>query len=201
MNVLEYASSMNSEITDDVVDDAFQKSYLRYDKDGDEHYNIISALHKSMRGSDPNASLYWLARMLEAGEDPLYIARRIVRFASEDIGIANSHALEQAVSAYHACHFIGMPECNVILSQAVIYMAKSKKSNEIYSAYKKAVDDVRRFGSLPVPIHIRNAPTKLTKELGYGKDYKYSPEHNYDEDQEYLPEELRGRKYLKNVLK
>ena len=192
---------MNSEITDDVVDDAFQKSYLRYDKDGDEHYNIISALHKSMRGSDPNASLYWLARMLEAGEDPLYIARRIVRFASEDIGIANSHALEQAVSAYHACHFIGMPECNVILSQAVIYMAKSKKSNEIYSAYKKAVDDVRRFGSLPVPIHIRNAPTKLTKELGYGKDYKYSPEHNYDEDQEYLPEELRGRKYLKNVLK
>lgn len=201
LNVLEYASSINNEIKDDVIDEAFQKSYLRYDKDGDEHYNIISALHKSMRGSDPDASIYWLARMLESGEDPLYIARRIVRFASEDIGIANSQALTQAVSAYQACHFIGMPECNVILAQAVVYMAKSKKSNEVYSAYEKAVNDVRGHGSLPVPAHIRNASTKLTKDLGYGKDYKYSPEHNYNEEQEYFPEELSGRKYFKSVLK
>jgi putative ATPase len=199
LNVLEYAASLSNEITIDIVKEAFQKSYLLYDKDGDEHYNIISALHKAMRGSDADAALYWLARMLEAGEDPLYVARRIVRFASEDIGLANSRALEQAVAAYNACHFIGMPECNVILAQAVVYMAKCKKSNELYMAYGKAKKDVEDFGNLPVPLHIRNAPTKLMKELGYGKDYKYSPDFNYQENQEYLPDKLRGRKYFKNL--
>lgn len=196
LNILEYASSISKEIDLDIVKEAFQKSHLMYDKDGEEHYNIISALHKSMRGSDPNAALYWLARMLEAGEDPLYIARRLVRFAAEDIGIANSRALEQAVSAYQACHFIGMPECNVILAQCVVYMAKCEKSNDLYTAYRKASNDVREYGNLGVPLHIRNAPTKLMKDLGYGKDYKYSPDFNYKEDQEYFPDKLKGRKYL-----
>jgi putative ATPase len=186
------------EITLNQVKEAFQKSHLMYDKDGEEHYNIISALHKSMRGSDANAALYWLARMLEAGEDPLYVARRIVRFASEDIGLANSRALEQAVAAYNACHFIGLPECNVILAQAVVYMAKCEKSNDLYTAYGAAARDVRELGNLPVPLHIRNAPTKLMKNLGYGAGYKYSPSFGYEEEQEYLPEELKGRKYLKD---
>jgi len=198
LNVLEYASSLSNNITFEIVKEAFQKSYLLYDKDGEEHYNIISALHKSMRGGDADASLYWLSRMLEAGEDPLYVARRIVRFASEDIGLANSRALEQAVSCYNACHFIGMPECNVILAQAVVYMAKCKKSNELYMAYGKAKKDVEDFGNLPVPLHIRNAPTKLMKDLGYGKDYKYSPNFNYQEQQEYLPDKIKNRKYLKD---
>jgi putative ATPase len=197
LNVLEYASSLNNEISLDQIKEAFQKSHLMYDKDGEEHYNIISALHKSMRGSDANAALYWLARMLEAGEDPLYVARRLVRFASEDIGLANSRALEQAVAAYQACHFIGLPECNVILAQAVAYMAKCEKSNELYKAYGQVARDVREYGNLPVPLHIRNAPTDLMKNLGYGKDYKYSPNYDYQEEQAYLPEELKGRKYLK----
>jgi putative ATPase len=199
LNALEYAafSSKSKNITFEIVKEAFQKSHLLYDKKGDEHYNIISALHKAMRGSDADAALYWLARMLEAGEDPLYIARRIIRFASEDIGLANSRALEQAVAAYSACHYIGVPECNVILAQAVVYMAKCKKSNELYVAYEKAADDVRQLGNLPVPLHIRNAPTKLMKELGYGKDYKYSPDYNYKEKQNYLPDKLKGKKYLK----
>ncbi|MDD5071521.1 MAG: replication-associated recombination protein A [Patescibacteria group bacterium] len=196
LNVLEYASSISKKITFDIVKEAFQKSYLLYDKNGEEHYNIISALHKSMRGSDPDGALYWLARMLEAGEDPLYVARRLVRFASEDIGLANSRALEQAVAAYNACHFIGLPECNVILAQAVVYMAKCEKSNDLYVAYGKAARDVKEFGNLPVPLHIRNAETDLMKDLGYGKGYKYSPNYDYKEKQEYLPEELRGRKYL-----
>lgn len=197
LNTLEYAGSISKNITLAAVKEAFQKSYLFYDKDGEEHYNIISALHKAMRGSDPNAALYWLARMLEAGEDPLYIARRVVRFASEDIGLANSLALEQAVAAYQACHFIGLPECNVILAQAVVYMAKCKKSNDLYTAYNQAAADVKEFGNLPVPLHIRNAPTKLMKNLGYGKNYKYSPDYGYKEKQEYLPDKLKGRKYLK----
>ncbi|PKL72719.1 AAA family ATPase [Candidatus Kuenenbacteria bacterium HGW-Kuenenbacteria-1] len=197
LNVLEYASSLSNNITFKIIKEAFQKSYLLYDKDGDEHYNIISALHKSMRGSDADASLYWLARMLEAGEDPLYIARRLVRFASEDIGLANSRALEQTVSVYNACHFIGMPECNVILAQAVVYLAKCKKSNDLYCAYEKAKKDVERYGNLPVPLHLRNAPTKLMKDLNYGKDYKYSPDFYYQESQEYLPKKLKHRKYLK----
>lgn len=197
LNILEYAASINKKIDIDLIKEALQKPFLLYDKTGEEHYNIISALHKSMRGSDPNAALYWLARMLEEGEDPLYVARRIVRFAAEDIGLANSQALEQAVAAYQACHFIGMPECNVILAQAVVYMAKCKKSNELYMAYNQAAIDVKNYGNLPVPLHIRNAPTKLMKELGYSKGYKYSPEYDYKEEQEYLPEKLKGKKYLK----
>lgn len=197
LNVLEYAAALDDDITADIIKQAFQKSYLLYDKDGEEHYNIISALHKSLRGSDANAALYWLARMLEAGEDPLYIARRLVRFASEDVGLANSRALEQAVAAYQACHFMGMPECNVILAQATVYLAKCEKSNELYTAYNRAAADVRELGNLPVPLHIRNAPTKLMKDLNYGKDYKYSPDYNYKEKQEYLPDKLKGRKYLK----
>ncbi|MFH1561891.1 MAG: replication-associated recombination protein A [Nitrospirota bacterium] len=200
LNVLEYAVLTSSDdeikITYDIIKEAFQKSYLIYDKDGEEHYNIISALHKSMRGSDADAALYWLARMIEAGEDPLYIARRIIRFASEDIGLANSRALEQATAAYQACHFIGVPECNVILAQAVVYMAKCKKSNELYSAYQKAAADVKEYGNLPVPLHLRNAPTQLMKDLGYAKDYKYSPDFDYKEKQEYFPEELKMRKYM-----
>jgi putative ATPase len=196
LNVLEYASSVSAEITPDVIQQAFQKSHLLYDKNGDEHFNIISALHKSLRGSNADAGLYWLARMLEAGEEPLYIARRLIRFASEDIGLKNSRALEQAVATYQACHFIGMPECNVILAQLVVYLAKCEKSNELYVAYGKAKADVEKFGNLPVPMHIRNAPTKLMKDLGYGKDYKYSPEFDYKEEQEYLPEELIGKRYL-----
>jgi len=199
LNVLEYAASLTKDkiISKESIKEAFQKSHLMYDKNGEEHYNIISALHKSMRGSDPDAALYWLARMLEAGEEPLYIARRVVRFASEDIGLANSRALEQAVAAYQACHFIGMPECNVILAQAVVYMAKCKKSNNLYTAYQQAAQDVKEFGNLPVPLHIRNAPTKLMKDLNYGKGYKYSPDYNYQEKQEYLPDKLKKRKYLK----
>ncbi len=199
LNILEYAATASQgNINVAIIEEASQKINLLYDREGEEHYNIISALHKSMRGSDANASLYWLARMVEAGEDPLYIARRLVRFASEDIGIANSRALEQAVAAYNACHFIGYPECNVILAQAVVYMAKCKKSNELYIAYGKAADDVRQHGNLPVPMHIRNAPTKLMQELGYGKDYKYSPNFGYKEKQEYFPDKLQKRKYLKD---
>lgn len=197
LNALEYAVSLSKNITLDVIKEAFQKSHLLYDKDGEEHYNIISALHKSMRGSDANAALYWLARMLEAGENPLYIARRLIRFASEDIGLTNSRALEQAVAAYQACHFIGMPECNVILAQAVVYMAKCKKSNNLYAAYNHVVKDIEKYGNLPVPLHIRNAPTKLMKDLNYGKGYKYGPDYNYKEKQEYLPNKLRKRNYLK----
>lgn len=206
LNVLEYAASAPfnkgskgdlREITAEVVKQAFQKPYLFYDKGGEEHYNIISALHKALRGSDANASLYWLARMLEAGEDPLYIARRLVRFASEDVGLANSRALEQAVAVYQACHFIGLPESNVILAQAVVYLAKCEKSNELYTAYNQAARDVHEYGNLPVPLPIRNAPTKLMKDLGYGQDYKYSPDYGYKEKQEYLPDKLKGRKYLK----
>lgn len=208
LSVLEYSSSTAplirgvkgvNVIDRELIKEAFQKSYLFYDKDGEEHYNIISALHKSMRGSDADAALYYLARMLEAGEEPLYIARRIVRFASEDIGLANSRALEQAVAAYNACHFLGMPECNVILAQAVVYMAKCKKSNELYTAYNAAAKDVKDLGNLPVPLHIRNAPTKLMKDLKYGKGYKYSPDFDYKEKQEYMPDKLKNRKYLKEL--
>ncbi len=195
LNALEFASDISKKIDKKIIEDALQRS-LAYDKNGEEHYNIISALHKSMRGGDANASLYWLARMLEGGEDPLYIARRLIRFASEDVGIANSLALDQAVAAYQACHYIGMPECSVNLAQAVVYMAKSKKSNELYKAYNKAVSDIKKYGNLPVPLHIRNAPTKLMKNLNYGKDYKYSPDFDYNEEQEYFPEKLKKRKYL-----
>ncbi|MDA3839515.1 MAG: replication-associated recombination protein A [Patescibacteria group bacterium] len=196
LNILEYASSLNTKVTKEILKEAFQQVQLQYDKNGEEHYNIISALIKSMRGSDANASIYWMGRMLEAGEDPLYVARRIVRFASEDIGLANSRALEQAVAAYQACHFIGMPECNVILSQAVVYMAKCEKSNALYTAYNKVRQDIKNYSNLEVPMHLRNASTKLMEELDYGKDYKYSPDHNYNEKQSYLPKELKGKTYI-----
>ncbi|MBI5766127.1 hypothetical protein HZA71_02755, partial [Candidatus Falkowbacteria bacterium] len=169
------------DLNKDIIKESLQKSSYLYDKKGEAHYNIISALHKSLRGSDADASLYWLGRMLEAGEDPLYVARRLVRFACEDVGLANSRALEQAVAGYQACHFIGLPECNVILAQVVVYLAKCQKSNELYEAYNKVQREVRETMDEPVPLHLRNAPTKLMKDLGYGRDYKYSPEYDYEE--------------------
>lgn len=175
---------------------ALQRTHFLYDKDGEEHYNIISALHKSMRGSDANAALYWLARMVESGEDPLYIARRLTRFASEDIGLADSQALVQAMACFDACHKIGVPECNVILAQCTAYLAKAPKSNALYTAYTQASADVRELPNLPVPLHLRNAPTKLMKDVGYGKGYKYNPNFEGPVDQDYLPKELKGRKYL-----
>ncbi|MEI6627312.1 MAG: replication-associated recombination protein A [bacterium] len=205
LNALEFAAKATKpnksgiiSLTKDIIKESLQKSTLLYDKGGEEHYNIISALHKSLRGSNADAALYWLARMIEAGEDPLYVARRLVRFASEDIGLANSQALTQAVAGYQACSFIGLPECNVILAQVVVYLAKCKKSNELYTAYQAVQKDVKETYDLPVPIHLRNAPTKLMKNLGYGKNYKYSPDFDYSEDQEYLPPELKGKKYLNN---
>lgn len=183
-------------VTKETVQLCTSKKTLLYDKGGEEHYNLISALHKSMRNSDPDAAVYWLARMLEAGEDPLYIARRVVRFASEDIGLADPGALRLAVSAYQGCHFIGMPECNVILTEAVIYMAMSPKSNAMETAYLSAKEDAINEINEPVPLHIRNAPTKLMKEAGYGKGYKYA--HNYEDkitDMRCLPESLEGKEY------
>jgi len=198
LNILEYASSLNQQITEENIKQALQRANILYDKNGEEHYNIISALHKSMRGSDANAALYWLGRMIRSGEDPLFIARRLIRFASEDVGLANSRALDQAVSAYQACHFIGLQECGVNLAQAAVYMAKCKKSNELYTAYEKVMAEIEKSGALPVPLHLRNAPTKLMKELGYGADYQYSPDFDYAEKQEYLPKDLKGQEFLKN---
>ena len=178
------------------IKEVLQKSHLLYDKKGEEHYNLISALHKSMRGSDPQAALYWLVRMLEAGEDPLYIARRLVRFASEDIGLADPQALLQAVAAYKACHFVGLPECRLNLVQAVVYLSLAPKSNELYLAYNRVQKDVFETRNDSVPLHLRNPETPLMKALGYGKNYIYSPSHNYQEKQEYLPENLKGKKYI-----
>jgi putative ATPase len=183
-------------LTLDHLRSALQRTHYLYDKGGEEHYNIISALHKSMRGSDANAALYWLARMLESGEDPLYVARRLVRFASEDIGLADPNALVQAVAAYQASHQIGMPECNVILAQCVAYLAKAPKSNKLYLAYGAAAKDVREMPNLPVPLHLRNAPTKLMKELGFGKDYKYNPSFKEPVDQRYFPDDMEDRRYF-----
>jgi len=184
-------------VTSEDVKEALQRTHLVFDKKGEEFYNLISALHKSMRGSDPSAALYWLARMLEGGADPLYIARRVLRFASEDIGMANSEALIQANAAYDACHKIGMPECAVHLAQAVVYCAKSAKSNLLYVGYGRAAEDARATSHLGVPLHLRNAPTKFMKEIGYGKDYKYNPAFEEPVEQEYLPPELKSRNYLK----
>lgn len=199
LSVLAKKNSKKSkiDIRDADVKEALQKTHLVFDNKGEEFYNIISALHKSMRGGDANAALYWLARMLEGGVDPLYVARRVIRFASEDIGMANSEALIQANAAYDAAHKIGMPECAVNLAQAVVYCAKSAKSNILYTAYKKAAEDAKNTSHLGVPLHIRNAPTKLMKNLGYGKGYKYNPDFEGLVDQEYLPDELKGRDYLK----
>lgn len=184
-------------LTIEDIKEALQRVHLVFDKRGEEFYNLISALHKSMRGSDATAALYWLARMLEAGADPLYVARRVLRFASEDIGMANSEALIQASAAYDAVHKIGMPECTVHLAQAVVYCAKSKKSNLLYTAYGKAAEDAHRTSHLGVPLHLRNAPTKLMKEIGYGQEYKYNPDFAGPVEQDYLPDELKGRDYFK----
>jgi putative ATPase len=198
LNMLEAAASSSGAITAKRIRTLLLQPRFAYDKNGEEHYNIISALHKSLRGGDANAGLYWLSRMLEAGEDPLYVARRLIRFASEDVGIANSFALPQAVAAFEACRMIGMPECGVNLAQVVVYLALSKKSNALYEAYEKAREDARNFPREPVPIHLRNAPTKLMKDLNYGKEYKYTPDFKDPEDarQEYFPDRLRGRKYF-----
>jgi putative ATPase len=179
------------------IEDALQKSYL-YDKAGEQHYNIISALHKSLRGSDINASLYWLGRMVESGENPLYIARRLVRFASEDIGLADPQALVQAVATYQACHFLGYPESDVILAQAVAYLAKAEKNNKLYVAVNKVRKDIQDLPNEPVPLHLRNAPTKLMKDLNYGKGYKYTPDYDDPREakQDFLPGKLKGKKYI-----
>jgi putative ATPase len=180
----------------DTLQQSVQRRALLYDKSGEEHYNIISALHKSMRNSDPDASVYWLARMLEAGEDPLYIARRLIRFASEDIGNADPQALTVAVAAKDAVHFIGMPEGNTALAQATIYLATAPKSNAVYLAYTSASEDAVREIAEPVPLHIRNAPTRLMKELNYGKGYKYAhDEFEGIADMDCLPPSLSGKQY------
>lgn len=185
-------------VTQKIIEDCTSKKSLLYDKKGEEHYNLISALHKSMRNSDPDAAVYWLARMLEAGEDPLYIARRVTRFASEDVGLADPHAIEIAVASYQACHFIGMPECTVHLTEAVIYLSMAPKSNAVYVAYMRARKDALSMLDEPVPLVIRNAPTKLMGELGYGRGYQYA--HDADEkltNMKCLPDSLKGREYYR----
>jgi len=185
-------------VTLEAMQEAVQKVAILYDKAGEEHYNVISAFIKSMRGSDPDAALYWLARMIEAGEDPLFIARRMVIFASEDVGNADPNAIRVAIAAKDAVDFVGMPEGWIPLAQGVTYLATAPKSNASYLAYLEALADVKKKGALPVPLHIRNAPTGLMKELGYGKGYKYP--HNYEGaqvEQDYLPDELKGKIYYK----
>jgi putative ATPase len=210
LNSLEIASSLVAKASDTAektdsrvislndLEHALQKKALTYDKSGEEHYNIISAFHKSLRGSDPDAALYWLERMLAAGEDPFYIVRRMVRFASEDIGNADPQALNIAMNAMEAFKFLGHPEGELAIAQATVYLATAPKSNSIYAAYGDVQRVVKKAGSLPVPHHIRNAPTRLMKELGYGKDYKYA--HNYKDaivPQDYLPEKLQGHVFYK----
>jgi len=183
-------------VTKEILEQCISKKSLLYDKNGEEHYNLISALHKSMRNSDPDAAVYWLARMLEAGEDPIYVARRVTRFASEDVGMADPKALEIAVAAYQACHFIGMPECTVHLTEAVVYMALAPKSNALYMAYNMAREDAQKMIAEPVPLVIRNAPTKLMQNLNYGKGYQYA--HDTDEkltNMQCLPDSLLGKTY------
>lgn len=204
LNTLEMAV-LNGEIsaeaitvTDEGMEQCISRKSLLYDKTGEEHYNIISALHKSMRNSDPDAAIYWMCRMLEGGENPLYIARRLVRFASEDVGMADSRALQVAVAAYQACHFLGMPECDVHLTHAVTYLAMAPKSNALYQACEECKKDVKKGHAEPVPLWLRNAPTRLMKELNYGAGYQYA--HDTEDkltDMECLPESLRGREYYR----
>ncbi len=188
-------------VNEEVLAQCISQKTLLYDKKGEEHYNLISALHKSMRNSDVQASIYWLARMLEAGEDPLYIARRLVRFASEDVGMADSRALEICVSVYQACHFIGMPECSVHLTHAITYLSLAPKSNALYMAYEHAKIDAMKMRSEPVPLHLRNAVTSLMKELHYGEGYQYAHDH---EDKltamKCLPDSLQGKLYYKPTI-
>ena len=180
----------------ETIEEALQHRALLYDKSGDQHFDLISALHKSLRGSDPDASLYWLGRMLEAGEDPLYIARRLIRFASEDVGMADPRAIMVAVAAQQAVHFIGMPEGNLSLAEAVIYLATAPKSNSLYSAYSRVQTDIERTRNDPVPMHLRNAPTGLMKQLGYGKGYKYAHDFpGHFVEQQNLPASLKGKRY------
>lgn len=202
LNTLELAvmngegDSVHSKVTKEIVEQCIQGKTLLYDRKGDEHYNLISALHKSMRNSDADAAVYWLARMLEAGEDPLYIARRVVRFASEDIGMADSRALQVAIAAYQACSYLGMPECSVHLTHAVVFCSLAPKSNALYTAYESAAKDAKEMLDEPVPLQIRNAPTKLMEDLGYGKDYQYA--HDYKEKitgLQCLPDSLEGKHY------
>ena len=202
LNTLELAvmngegDSVHSRVTREIVEQCIQGKALLYDRKGDEHYNLISALHKSMRNSDADAAVYWLARMLEAGEDPLYIARRVVRFASEDIGMADSRALEVAIAAYQACSYLGMPECSVHLTHAVVFCSLAPKSNALYTAYESAAKDAKEMIDEPVPLQIRNAPTRLMEDLGYGKGYQYA--HNYKEKitgLQCLPDSLEGKHY------
>ncbi len=203
LNSLEIAANLaptdeagNRRITLAVVEEAIQRKSLRYDKDGEEHYNLISALHKSLRDSDPDGSLYWLCRMLAAGEEPLYIARRLIRFASEDIGNADPQALSLAMAARDSYHTLGTPEGELALAQAVIYLATAPKSNAVYAAYNEVMADIKRTGSLAVPMAIRNAPTGLMRELGYGKNYQYAHDDRQAlVAQEHLPPELAGRTY------
>ncbi len=210
LNILELAAKLVQQrsskddqspvITLTDIEEASQKRSLRYDKNGEEHYNLISALHKSLRDSDPDGSLYWFYRMIESGEEPLYIARRLIRFASEDIGVADPQALLQAIAGRDAYHMLGSPEGTLALAQVVIYLATAPKSNSAYKAAKAVRELIKATGSLPVPLHIRNAPTPLMKELGYGKGYVYahdSPEAVVDQD--HLPEELAGRKFYHPV--
>ncbi|WP_026884765.1 replication-associated recombination protein A [Clostridium akagii] len=202
LNVLELAVTTTPmiagkiNIQKEIIEECFNKKVLLYDKKGEEHYNIISALHKSMRNSDPDASVYWLARMLEGGEDPLYVARRLIRFASEDVGIADPVALQITIAAYEASHYIGMPECTVNLTQAVIYLAMAPKSNSLYIAYERAKHDVQNTVSEGVPLHLRNASTSLMADIGYGKGYEYA--HNADEkltNMQCLPDNLKDKHY------
>ena len=203
LNSLELAAQLvrrsqsgDAVITPDIVREALQTRTLRYDKSGEEHYNLISALHKSLRNSDSDASLYWMGRMLEAGEDPLYIARRMVRFASEDIGLADPDALGRAIDAMQAVRFIGLPEGKLALAQLAVYLAQAPKSNRIYAAYSRVEKDVKSTRNQPVPLHLRNAPTSLMKELGYGRNYRYA--HNEPDrvaDMDCLPSNLAGRRY------
>ena len=201
LNLLEIAADLSraggqAEIRAKELEEAFQKKVLLYDKQGEEHFNLISALHKSLRNSDPDAGMYWLARMLESGEDPLYIARRLIRFASEDIGMADPQALVVAVAAQQATHFIGMPEASTALAQAVIYLATAPKSNALYAGYTRATDVIQEKPNEPVPLHIRNAPTRLMKDIGYGKGYRYA--HDYEDaltDMSCLPDSIAGEKF------
>jgi putative ATPase len=194
-------SKSANEITTKMVQDALQKRVLLYDKAGEEHYNLISALHKSVRNSDPDASLYWLARMLEAGEDPLYIARRIVRMAVEDIGLADPNALSLCMAARDAVDFIGMPEGNLALAQAAVYLALAPKSNALYMAYSEVQQDVERTAAEPVPLHLRNAPTGLMKNLGYGQGYQYAHDKEGKvADMQCLPDNLKDRRYYQPTL-
>jgi putative ATPase len=204
-NVLEVAAALarqtsrveiGAEITDEIVHDALQKRILLYDKSGEEHYNLISALHKSVRNSDPDAALYWLGRMLEAGEDPRYVARRVVRMSVEDIGLADPNALALCMAARDAVDFIGMPEGNLALAQAVVYLSVAPKSNALYSAYSDVQLDVERTAAEPVPLHLRNAPTPLMKNIGYGQGYQYAHElEGKVADMQCLPDNLRERQY------